>query len=833
MSIGPVIDRRKAMATTAAATLIPCAATAASAAPPRETAKAHRWSLRDIAFDDQWSFFLGTADGAQDENFDDTAWRRVDLPHDWSIEDLASQEAGQRVGPFARKALGSNATGFTVGGEGWYRKRFRTDGYPQGARIEIVFDGLYQKAQFWLNGHPLGSTVHGYIPARFDLTPFLRSDGDNVLVVQVRNEGRNSRWYAGSGIYRSVTLDVMPASGGIDRWAIAAFTRRLANGKAEIEVATTFARPDPAATLVTRLRDAAGKVVATAQATVSREVRQALTVRAPRLWSPDAPNLYTLETELRRGDVAVDRVDQPFGIRIVTFDPQRGMCINGTATPLRGGCIHHDNGLLGACAYADADDRRVRLLKARGFNAIRSAHNPASRSLRGACDRLGMLVIEEAFDAWHESKEPQDFAADFPQHWEEVVRAMVLPARNSPSVIMWSIGNEIPSRATDEGVRWEWLLANAVKRLDPTRPVTAGLNGVLGQEMIASAPTARPGQAGKVDNASTIFLDVPGYNYRLEDIEREHGQHPERVVYASETFPREVFEYAALMERAPYFLGEFVWTAMDYIGEAGIGATAFLKTGNPPFYFAGWPWVNAWCGDIDLIGQQKAASLARDVAWGLSPLEMLVQRPAPEGTYPWVSNWGWPDELASWDWPDALGKPLTVRIYTAGDRVQLLLNGRQVGEQAISADQRKTASFTVPFAPGTIEAVSWKGGKIVARRRLVTPGAAVSLRIVAEKGGGQRGRKALRFLTVEVIDASGQVLPGDQRALSLTIAGSAEIAAFGSADPLASGSLRSPTTRSFRGRALAILRGTGPGTETATITATSPGLTPASVKVRI
>ncbi|MBB4859205.1 beta-galactosidase [Novosphingobium chloroacetimidivorans] len=735
-----------------------------------------------------------------------------------------------QIGPFDKKAIGKGATGFTVGGEGWYRKHFRLDAYPVDARFELHFDGVYLECDVYLNGTRVGGSVHGYIPFALDLTPQINRASDNVIAVRVRNEGRNTRWYAGSGIYRPVTLNVLPATGRIAHWGVSAWTRRFANGRADVVVKTVIEQAQ-GLEVITRLRDGSGAVAAEARSPGSAQVEQMLKLKGPRLWSPDEPNLYTLETELLRGGIVIDRLEQLFGVRIVTFDPQRGMSINGKPTKVRGGCIHHDNGLLGACAYGDADERRIGLLKARGFNAIRSSHNPSSQTLRDACDRLGMLVIEEAFDAWHESKEPQDFATHFRDYWREVIEAMVLSRRNSPSIIMWSIGNEIPSRATDEGVEWEWKLANAVKQIDPTRPVTAGLNGVLGQEMVVAAGTARPGRAGKVDNASTLFIDVPGYNYRLEDIEPEHVTHPERVVYASETFAREVFDYAALSERAPYFLGEFLWTAMDYIGEAGLGATAFLKKGNPPFYFAAWPWVNAWCGDLDLIGQQKAASLARDVAWGLSPLELVAARPAPEGTYPWAANWGWPDEVASWNWPGQEGKQITVRAYTRAQKVQLLHNGKMVDEKTLSADDKHTIEATVPYAAGTLEAVAFVGGREVARRKLETVGPAAALRIVMEGPSRRKGREALAYARIEVVDAQGRVLPEDERMVSLDLCGAAELAAFGSANPRAVGSLRASQARTFRGRALAILRGTTGGM--VTMKATSRGLPAASVSTML
>jgi beta-galactosidase len=822
-------DRRKVLAMTAGSAMIPLVGEPALAAP---VAAGDRHLGRDLQFDRDWRFFRGEAQGFEASGAEDGGWRRIVLPHDWSVEDIPGGKAPDQIGPFDKNAIGRNPTGFTVGGEGWYRKHFRVDGYPADSRIEVLFGGAYIEADVWLNGHHLGRNVHGYIPFAFDLTPHLNRSADNVLAVRVRNLGQNTRWYAGSGLYRQVTLDVLPAGARLARWGVAAWTRAIDGGRAEIDVTVAITGEQAGAELVTRLRDGKGAIVAQATSPATGQVRQTLSVRGPQLWSPASPVLYTLETELRQGGRALDRMEQPFGIRIVTFDPQRGMAINGTPTKVRGGCIHHDNGLLGARAFADADDRRIRLLQARGYNALRSSHNPSSQSLRHACDRHGMLLIEEAFDVWHEAKEPQDFAKDFREHWQEVIPAMVLPARNSPSVIMWSIGNEVPARSTDEGVRWAWTLANAVKQLDQTRPVTAGLNGVLGGEMIAGPQTARPGMAGKRDNASTIFIDVPGYNYRLEEMQREFATHPERVVYASETFAKNVFDYAELMRRQPSFLGEFVWTAMDYIGEAGIGATAHLKQGSPPFYLAGWPWVNAWCGDLDLTGKQKAQSLARDVAWGVSPLEMTVQRPVPEGLFEWVSSWGWSDELASWSWAGAEGRPLAVRLYTSAERVELRLNGTKVGEKSLSAADRMRTEVLVPYAPGLLEAVAWKDGREVARRKLETVGAAARLRLAPERTLARRERQELAFVQVEVVDAAGRVLPDDERPISLAISGPAELLAFGSAEPFAVGSLQAPQAQTFRGRALAILRSRRqPGT--ARIVANSPGLPTATTTVRL
>jgi beta-galactosidase len=827
-----MVDRRETLALAAGAALLPLAMPDRAAATPSASAEGPLRAGRDQPFNNDWRFLRGAGEDHERPSFDDGTWRRVDLPHDWSIEDVPGGQAPDQLGPFTKTSVGAAATGYTEGGEGWYRKTFGLAGVPADSRVEVLFDGIHLDSEVWLNGERLGRNLNGYNPFAFDLTPHLRRDGENVLAVRVRNLGKNSRWYGGSGIYREVRLDVVPAGARIARWGVGAWTRRIENGRAEIDVSTRIEAADPAMVLVTRLRDPAGKIVAEASGPATEVVEQVLTVRAPRLWAPENPVLHTLETELRRGDVVTDRMIQPFGIRIVAFGPKLGLTINGTRTVLRGGCIHHDNGLLGACAYRDADERRVRLMKARGFNAIRSAHNIASRSLRETCDRLGMLLIDEAFDSWHVEKLPQDFSAHFREHWLDVINAMVLPGRNSPSVIMWSIGNEVPQRATDEGVEWCWKLANAIKRIDPTRPVTAGLNGLLGAPLWAKEGTARPGFAGRRDNASTIFLDLPGYNYRLEDIEPEHAEHPERAVYASETFPADAWDYARLVEKAPYFLGEFLWTAMDYIGEAGVGASTNVSVGGVAYNLPTWPWVNAWCGDIDLIGNQKAPSRYRDVVWGLSKLEMAVQRPVPAGKVEKIANWGWSDELESWSWPGNEGKELAVRLYTPGDRVELLLNGAKVAEKRLTASDKIRAEFKVAYAPGVLEAVAYQGGAVIGRKRFATLGPAARLRLAPEPARGRTGRQSLRYVAVEVLDAQGKVRPDDKVRIRLSVAGDAELVGFGSANPHAVGSFKSPEAETFHGRALAILRASGTG-GTVRVTAAGAGLAPASAVLRL
>lgn len=784
---------------------------------------------RNQPFDTGWRFLLGAGEGKQAPGLDDSEWRHVHLPHDWSIADLPGGPG--RIGPFDERAEGGPSTGYAVGGEGWYRKRFRLDGLGAVGHAEIVFDGVYMISDVWLNGKLLGTHAHGYTPFAYDLTPNL-VEGENVLAVRVRNLGQNSRWYSGSGIYRSVTLDVIAQPGRISRWGVGAWTRRITDAGAEIDITTAIEAVQPGVSLRTRLIDPSGVVAAEHVAAAETRTSQTLRLPSPLLWSPDRPALYLLHSELLGDGKVIDRVAEPFGVRIIAFDPDKGMTINDIPVKLRGGCVHHDNGILGARAFPDAERRRIALLKARGFNAIRCSHNPPSRAFRRACDQLGMLLIVEAFDMWHAFNKPQDYSNYFRDHWQGDITAMVLSARNSPSVIMWSIGNEIAERGTREGLRWSWLLANEVHRHDPTRPVTAGIHSFVGRTVVASEGTARPGFAGQADETSSIFLDVVGYNYKLKELDAIHAKRPKRIIYASETVARDVFDYAELMRQRPWFLGEFVWTAMDYLGEAGIGATVRYPPEKPIPLGSAFPWINAFCGDLDLIGEQKPQSRARDVAWSLSAIELLVERPLPPGFVEKTMAWGWADELPSWTWPGFEGQKITVRLYTSGDRVELSLNGRPIGSKSVGQDDKMTVDFSLPYAPGTLTAAAYRGGTMIGERSLVTASAPARLRLRHETSDGDRADNALTYVAVDVLDREGRLVPEAETEISLRLGGPAELIAFGSASPFATGSFASGRTRSWHGRALAILRSTG-ARGTVRLEASAPGLRGNATTIRL
>jgi beta-galactosidase len=785
---------------------------------------------RILPFDSGWKFLKDSTVFAANPGYDDSGWRSLDLPHDWSIEDLPAEPGQERIGPFSRKSPGGPSTGHTIGGVGWYRKRFILDDIGDKI-VSVVFDGVYMDCEVWLNGRLLGSHPYGYTPFWFDLTPHLNPSGrENVLAVRVRNEGANSRWYSGSGIYRHVVLTVTPPVHAA-QWGVAVTTPEVSKEKARIQVTAAIENAtQEKVDLHVRIRivDADSRTVAETETGVSvpgfsrTDADQSVELLHPRLWSPETPNLYFAEVEIRSDGGVVDRTIEPFGIRSVHFDAQTGFILNGEKTLLRGGCLHHDNGLLGSAAFDRAEERRVEILKANGFNAVRTSHNPPSKPFLDACDRLGMLVIDEAFDMWERPKNPRDYSRFFRSWWRRDLEAMVLRDRNHPSVILWSIGNEINERADTSGAAIAGRLAEAVHRLDSTRPVTAAICGFWDH----------PGMSWRDSEPAFASLDVAGYNYQWREYLPDHERFPNRIMAGTESVPMEAFENWRQAETQPWVIGDFVWTAMDYLGEAGIGNAQAVPDSINPAFGMPWPWFNAFCGDIDLCGFKKPQSYYRDVVWNRSNLEMAVHSPVPEGLTEKPSYWGWPDERQSWTWPGQEGKNLKVSVYSRGALVRLALNGNRIGEKPVSADTKWTAVFDVPFAPGTLTASAYDDGKEIASRSFNTAGSGYRVRLAPDRSLLRRNRNDLSYVSVEVLDESGVLVPDADVPIRFSIRGNGELAATGNANPSEMRSFRKPGCTTFQGRCLAILRPTGDA-GTVTLKAEAEGLLPASVTVQI
>lgn len=788
-------------------------------------------ATRTIPFDDAWLFSKDIAGNAELVNYDDSKWRKVDLPHDWSIEDLPNQIPDTISGPFSRASVGKAATGFTIGGTGWYRKKFVTGKDQQHKLTTIHFDGVYMNSDVWLNGHHLGNHPYGYTAFNYDLTPYLNPAGQqNVLAVSVRNEGKNSRWYSGSGIYRNVWLTVTDKV-HIDHWGVYITTPEVSTNSAAVKIKTTINNEQAVSSnvsLLTTIMSPAGKTVSQSQrdlqlgADASSIDFQSITVSNPLLWSVETPTLYKAITEIKSGNKVIDRVETSFGIRSLQFDGQKGFLLNGNVVKLKGGCIHHDNGALGAVAIQRAEERKIELLKNAGYNAVRLSHNPASQALLDACDRLGMLVVTDAFDMWEGEKLgiQQGYHLYFKDWWQRDIQSMMLRDRNHPSIIMWGIGNEIWEAADTSGYRIAKQLADEVRRLDPTRAVTEAIL-LLPEQIKHTWQEYQPHLSN---------LDVDGYNYFVNGkidpnqrdsatnhrYESEHAKNPKKLFMATEYFPAAAFENWEVTEKYPYVIGGFSWTAMDYIGEAAIGGPALVnKSVKPPkgllslMYFfkpESWPVFNANCGDLDLIGNRKAASYYQNVVWRNSPIEMLVHRPIPGEKKEVRSPWGFPDEHKNWTWPGHEGKKIGINVYTRSRLVKLELNGKIIAEQIVP-DSAITASFEVEYQPGTLIARGYDDGKESASDTLSTTGKPVAIRLVADRNMIKARPNDLSFVSVEIIDDRGNVVPYiDDLEVTYQLTGNATIAGVGNGNPADMTSFQQHHKKVYGGRGLVIVR---------------------------
>lgn len=730
-----------------------------------------------------------------------------------------------RSGPFDTKANNAASLGYTVGGTGWYRKHFSVPAAWTNDRVRIQFDGVYQDADVWINGRHLGKHPYGYTSFGYDLTPHLQA-GNNVVAVEVKNEGNNSRWYSGSGIYRSVRLTRTGAV-HVPVWGVWITTPEVAADRAVVRVRTTVTNTlDRAAEVRVRttVRAAGGREAASGEtppvsleAGAARTFDLSLAVANPALWSVETPNLYTAVSEVRAGGRPADAVTTRFGIRTIAVDAKEGFKLNGVPLLLKGSCMHHDNGPLGAAAFEDAEFRRVRLTKAAGFNAIRSSHNPPSEALLRACDELGVMVMDEAFDVWKHGKGGSDFyTKHFDAWWQRDLDAMVLRGRNHPSIIMWSIGNEIPQNDTPAVAATARMLAARVRELDPTRPVTSGVQGVNPKK-----------------DEFFAALDVGGYNYALKWNEghtytnsayvEDHQRHPARVIVGTESFASQTFDYWMKAVDHPWVIGDFVWTGWDYLGESSIGWIGF---GYPVY------WPVAYCGDISITGRRRPQSYYRGVLFGHDALAMFVHRPEPSFPHTRRFDWGFEDVVDSWTWPGHEGRHLGVTVYSSCEEVEVFHNGKSLGRRPTTRAEQFRAGYGLNYAPGTLKAVGYRNGQAVAEWTLETAGPPAAVRLQPEQGVIAAGAQALAYVPFEIVDAAGRVDPNADPLVRFKVEGPGVLAAVGNDDPSSLESFQQPRRRAWRGRGLVILKSTGRAGRIR-LTATSDGLAPATVEIEV
>jgi beta-galactosidase len=817
-----------------------------------------RWEL---AADSGWKFFLGDPAGAEAASFADESWHTVNLPHDWSIESPPDKDNPSGAGG-----------GFFAGGVGWYRKTFTAPADWKGKRVSIEFDGVYRNATVFLNGRKLGDHPYGYTAFTFDLTPQLNLSTKNLLAVRVDNSAQpNSRWYSGSGIYRHVRVIVTNPT-HVAHWGVFVTTPEVSNNLAQVMVHTSVANESSqqaGLTLETTLFDKAGVKVGTRESTLEiapgkeMESVQQFKLTSPSLWSPDSPNLYRAFSQLKADGKVVDQVNTTFGIRSLAWSAEKGLVLNGKPIKLTGGSVHHDNGALGAAAFDRAEQRRVELLKAAGHNAVRTAHNPPSSAFLDACDRLGLLVLNEPFDVWKAHKVKYDYGSDFEQWWKQDVSSMVLRDRNHPSVIIWGIGNEIPELEVESGGPLGKQLVDQVRSLDNTRPLTLAFPGTTTQ------PTAE---------AVFSQLDITGYNYNLiPTYAKDHQQLPSRIMLTTESNPSKAFPLWQISQDNTYVIGDLTWTAMDYLGESGIGAwsygtpeqakiaeqmmSAFGNTGvvdqlflgmaqgkdaladmsknaTPAMkaamevLFHGFPWHAAACGDLDLTGFRKPQSYYREIIWnGGDRLYSTVRLPEPEGKKIIAVGWATYPTLPTWTWPGREGTDLEVEVYSGTEKVQLFLDGKLIGEKPTGRDQEFKAVFSVPYAPGTLKAVGIRGGRAVAENVLTTTGKLANLRVTADRTVIAADGQDLSFIQVEAVDAEGRWEPNADQEVQFSISGPGMIAAVGNGDGQDNASYQGDRRKLFQGRALVVVR-TSQQAGAIKLTAKAPGLSDGSVIIQ-
>ena len=763
-------------------------------------------------FDANWLFSEGDFASTMMPAFNDGNWRKLNVPHDWSI-----------AGPFSPDYGSGN--GFVPGGIGWYRKHFQLAAAQKNKLVAIEFDGVYDHSEVWINGQFVGARPFGFIGFEYDLTPYLKWDSDNVVAVRVdHSRYADSRFYTGSGIYRNVRL-VITEPLRIAHWGTSVTTPEIKKDSALIRVETTIENhftSEEKFSLQSDIVAPDGTIVGTATASKSAAgnsvptLVQKIKISRPQLWSLPSPQLYTLKSRVKSGGKIVDEIETPFGIRTATFDVNQGFFLNGVATKLKGVCLHHDAGSVGAAVPARVLERRLQLLKEIGVNAIRTSHNPPDPELLNLCDRLGLLVMDEAFDEFTPSKNKwmvqwsfgpashYGYGEIFDQWSVTDISDVVRRDRNHPSIILWSIGNEIDSRNdpfSDPSLGTDYHPANppaknmvkcaaplvaAVKSLDQTRPVTAALATVVMSEAVGFPE----------------LLDVAGYNYQEARYADDHRQFPKRVIYGSENG----HSYAAwrAVETNNYIAGQFLWTGIDYLGEANA-----------------WPNRANGAGLLDLCGFKKPIGWFRQSLWSDQPMVYLCVLGTPMNRrFNGGEHWNWPSNTT-----------VNVACYANCPEVTLSLNGKVIGSKKSSDAVNGVLNWPVPFEPGTLKAVGRANGQDVCEFVLQTAGAPDHLELFPDVRSLRADGKDVSHVEFRIVDANGVRVPRADAEVKFELTGPAKLIGLGNGDLSNSENCQGDTHRVFQGRGLAILQTTGIA-GSIILQASAPGLQPASVTLQ-
>jgi beta-galactosidase len=783
--------------------------------------------------------------------FDDAGWRKLDLPHDWGIE-----------GPFNQAYPGETGK-LPWWGIGWYRKHFTLPAGDAGRRIYLDIDGAMSHAAVWINGHYVGGWPYGYASWRVDLTPYAQPGAQNVVAIRLDNPPDSSRWYPGGGIYRNVWL-VKTAPLHVAQYGTYVTTPQVTPDAATVNVQATLqndaanASGAASAQVTTEIYalDAAGRRVGAAVARHEAsgpvklgsgrqtEISQTLKLAQPRLWSVTSPQRYVAVTTVSADGRVVDQVETPFGIRTIALDPERGLLLNGQRVTIQGVCMHSDLGALGTAINVRALERQLEILREMGVNAIRTSHNPPAPELLDLADRMGFLVMDEAFDAWAAAKKPNDYHTLFAAWHEQDLRAMIRRDRNHPSVFVWSIGNEIPEQGRPEGWKLAAHLAEIARGEDRTRPVTAAYN-----------------HTDSGYNGFQEAVDLFGYNYKPEEYAKFHAYAPHIPIFGSETastvssrgeyvFPLsddkskgladfQVSSYDLSAPRwatppdaefrgqddNPFVAGEFVWTGFDYLGEPtpyNSDSTNILNFTDP---------AQQQRAAKELAELKKIAVPSRSSYFGIVDLAGFKK----DRFYLYQARWR-PELpmahlLPHWNWPDRIGQVTPVHLYTSGDEAELFLNGRSLGRKKRGPRDYRLRWDDVVYQPGTLHAVVWKNGKPWAEDTVRTTGKPAALQLSADRTVLHADGADLAFVTVKIADREGRTVPRAGDRVSFKLSGPGEIVATDNGDATSFESFQSPSRKAFNGMLLAIVRTRAGEAGKLVLTASAPGLGSARVNL--
>ena len=742
---------------------------------------------RKTLIDSSWKFSLGDEQAASKSNYNDSKWRIVNLPHDWSIEHSIDE-----------KAPSGNDGGYRMTGIAWYRKELMVPASLKGEKVYLYFEGVYMNSSVYVNGQLIGGHPYGYTSFFCDATSAIIPGKKNVVAVRVDNsQQKNCRWYSGSGIYRHVWLIHTPQI-YIDHWGVAVHTPQVSASQAIVQIKTmlnnetSVDKDVQVAIKVADAKEAVSTVMIPAKS--KKEVIQQLVVSQPKLWDLNAPNLYDAHVSIQDHGKIIDTYTQSFGIRTINYSVN-GFFLNGKKIELNGGCVHHDNGILGSAAFDRAEIRKVQMMKNAGFNAVRTSHNLPSEAFLEACDRLGMLVIDEAFDGWREAKTSHDYASLFDQYWEQDIEGMVLRDLNHPSIIAWSIGNEVIERKKIEVVTTAHKLASKIREYD-NRPVTSAL--------------AAWDRDWEIYDPLAAELDITGYNYMIHKHAEDHLRVPDRVMWQTESYAKDTYRNWSLVHDYDYIIGDFIWTGIDYLGESGIGR--WWYDGDVPgehYERPLYPWHAAYCGDIDLTGWRKPISHYRNLLYNdTEKLYMAVRE--PDGYYGKIRTGLWTayPSWESWNWPGHEGKDIEVEMYSKYPLVRLYLNDKLVGEKSVSRRTEMKAVFALTFEPGTLKVEGWENGVVKDCKILSTASEPAEIRTIVENREMKADGADLSFVQIEIVDKEGRVCPNASVELEAVVTGPGKLAAFGNADIKDPDTYADHTHKSWKGRGLAVVRST-------------------------